>query len=184
VVRQHLADSDSTNLDWQNGLAFSYERIGRALAAQGKAEEALSSFNKSIEIWRQLAEKDPSHTNYETTANSVYEKISNLLLAPRRYDDALAAFRNMAAGFQALVDRGQSDAHIQRSLSVAWERVGDVFLTLDKGTDALDAYQKSLTIRKAAADVESSVGRQIDLAIIQNKIGNALRALGRNEEAL
>jgi tetratricopeptide (TPR) repeat protein len=185
VVRQRLADSDSTNLDWQNGLAFSSERIGRALAAQGKNSDALDAFNKSIAVWQKLAEKDPSNTGYADSATLVFEKIGYVMLAQGKNDDALAAFRNMLAGFQKLADANRTNAIFRRELSISWEHIGDVFLLrIGKGADALDAYHEALTIRQTALNEEQSAERQHDLAIIENKVGNALRSLGRNEEAL
>jgi hypothetical protein len=49
---ERLTVRDSTNTQWQNGLAISHEAIGDVLVAQGDLTSASSSFRKSLEIGR------------------------------------------------------------------------------------------------------------------------------------
>jgi hypothetical protein len=50
--------TNRSNIAWQHGLLVSYDKIGEALVAAGKREEAHAAYQKSLVIAQQLADGD------------------------------------------------------------------------------------------------------------------------------
>ena len=46
TIRQRLAKADPDNVDWQRGLAVSYDRLGDVLMAQDNLADALKAFQE------------------------------------------------------------------------------------------------------------------------------------------
>ena len=58
------AASQPSNAEWQRDVSISYDRIGDALKAAGRREEALGSYWKSLAIREKLAASDPGNAEW------------------------------------------------------------------------------------------------------------------------
>ena len=61
AIRKSLVERDSANSIWQNDLSISLSKLGDALEAQGKHEEAVKIYYDSLEIRNLLAYQNPSN---------------------------------------------------------------------------------------------------------------------------
>jgi tetratricopeptide (TPR) repeat protein len=70
-------------------LSVSYEKVGGVLEAQGKLQEALDSYQQSLNIRRTLAEQDKSNAGWQRDLSVSLEKVGEVLVAQGKLDEAL-----------------------------------------------------------------------------------------------
>src|SRR5262249_22492224 len=63
---ERLATADPSNTEWQGDLSTAYERVGDALVAKGRLDEALRAYRDSLVIAERLAATDPSNTRLQS----------------------------------------------------------------------------------------------------------------------
>jgi tetratricopeptide (TPR) repeat protein len=160
-------------------------KVGLALQAQDKLEDALKAYHDSLAIMERLAAADSSNTLWRHNLAGLYDEIGNVLLRQGKPEEALKTFRDGLAIMERLAAADPSDTRWQRGLSVYYNKVGDVFRAQGKLAEALQAHHDSLAImeRLAATDPSNTVWQR-DLSVCYNKIGNVLVQQGQLEEAL
>ena len=184
AIMEALVASDPADAGFQNDLAVSYERIADVMMAQGRREEALVSYRKSLAIAEKLA-ADPTNADAQHGLSISYNKIGDVLSELRQHQEALDLYRKSLAIVEKLVAADPGNAERQRDLALGHEEIGDALVADGKREEALGAFRKSLAIReKLAAADPANAQWQRDLSISYNKIGDALIAAFRREDAL
>ena len=139
---------------WQNTL-------GGILQRQGKFDEAVDAFKKSMVIGRKL--DDIRHVAM------VLNSLGSVLQRQGKFDEAVDAFQRSASIEEELGDlRGQ--AMVLNSLGGVLQRQG-------KFDEAVDAFQRS-------ASIEEELGNLRGQAMVLNSLGGVLQRQGKFDEAV
>jgi tetratricopeptide (TPR) repeat protein len=151
LVRQQLAKTDPGNPERARAVAGIHNRIGDALAAQGKTADALSAYRNAFGITNKLAQDQSANSDLQHDLAASHIRIGDTLAAQGKRPDALEAYRNGLAIMRRLaVD--QNNVDWKHDLAVDYNKVGNLLAADRKPADALDAYQQGLTIMKNLAD--------------------------------
>lgn len=185
AIMRGLTDKDPANLPWQFALSRAYERVAKALVAQGKLDDALKAYLVALSICERLAKADPSTIDYQRAVSSTLGRIGDVRLAQ---DDPAAALRAYAESLsirERLAKAEPGNAGFQRSLADAYNNMGDLFQSQRKWPEALKAYRDGLAIvERLAKDNPGNARRQRDLATSYNYVADVLLAQGKPTEAL
>lgn len=157
--------------------AEAFELLGAALAAQGRAGEALPFFDRA----RELRPQSPSIRHNRAQA----------LFALGRLAEAR--------------DDVQEAVRLKPDLAAGWTLVGNVLMGLGDGPNAERAYRRAMALRpddagavynlallfqnagrldEAIASYRKALGLRPNMAAAHNNLANALKTKGRAEDAL
>src|SRR5262249_60440247 len=96
AILERLATIDRSNTQWQQNLANAYVKvsgvlvkIGDALVAQGKLDEALKAYRDAFAVAERLIANDPNNTQWQRGMASLHEKTGDVLVAQRILEEAL-----------------------------------------------------------------------------------------------
>jgi len=161
---------ESTETFWSDTLAknpnswVGHNNLGFALFQKGHADEAISHFQKALEV----------NPNYKDAHNN----LANALLQKRRLDEAICEYQktleiepSYAAGHfnlgVALSQKGQVDAAIfqyQKAIEInpnflgAYTNLGNTLFQRGDFDEAITQYQKALEINPSDAEVHANLG--------------------------
>ena len=88
-----LLTTNAENLDWQDWLAVSEERIGDALFAQGKLSAALKSYQAHLDILQRLTKSLNDNTDLQRSLAVAYGDIGKVQKARGNLTAALGSYR-------------------------------------------------------------------------------------------
>ncbi|CAF0842947.1 unnamed protein product [Adineta steineri] len=144
-----------------------YHRLGMIKDDQGKYEEALTLYEKSLAI-----DQKTLPSNHPNLASS-YNNIGNVHRRMGNYPKALSYYE------KALEIRQQSLPPNHPDLASSYNNIGNVHSDMGNYPKALSYYEKALEIRQ-----QSLPPNHPDLASSYNNIGNVHRRMGNYPKAL
>jgi tetratricopeptide (TPR) repeat protein len=144
-----------------------YGQIAIAKDAQGEYEEAITFYEKSLEIKQKSL--PPNHLNFATTYNNIGAVYDNM----GDYPKALSYYE------KALEIQQQSLPPDHPSLASSYNNIGAVYQNMGDYPKALSSYEKALEIRK-----QSLPPNHPDLAMSYNNIGSLHGQMGEYTKAL
>lgn len=185
-IFEGLAAGNPLDLDAQLNVALSYERIGDVRKEQGRIEEALSDYRKSLAIAQAVIDRASRNTRAHDALAVAYQKIGNVLYFDNKNDEALAVYRKSLDTYQTLLGWENDNGEWQRGLGVGYERVGDALFASGKRDEALAAFRRRFELAKGLADNNSdNTELQRELSVAYDKIGDVLLSKDKPpEEAL
>ena len=168
----------------RNADAAAYNEAGVLLAMSGRRDEAIENYRQALSLWPDYPE---AHLN-----------LANVLRETGRTEDAIRHLRR-AVGSRA-------------DFPEAWNNLGNILKETGQLQEARDAYLRAIAVRKDYADAHFNLGialhalgmmddsaatieRAIQLGLAQgaaggtlaagyNNLGNALKSIGRLEDAI
>jgi tetratricopeptide (TPR) repeat protein len=94
----------------------SYARIGEALEAQGKPDEALKSFNEELAILERLSLADPGNVDLQRSVAVSQGHLAEMYRRSNDRDNALTALRHGQAAMESVVRRAPENAGWKKDL--------------------------------------------------------------------
>ncbi|CAF1158658.1 unnamed protein product [Adineta steineri] len=163
---------DQTNDD--EDKAPLYANIGLIKDDQGKYEEALTLYEKSLAIYRKTL--SPDHPSLAMS----YNNIGNVHRSMSNYPEALSSHQ------KALKIQQQSLPSNHPDLAYSYGNIGNVHAEMRNYPEALSSHEKSLEISKQSLpsnhpDLASSYN---NIGLVHRNMGNYPKALSSHEEAL
>ena len=167
---------------WDDKLAAIHTTMGRSLAALGKIDEAIDSFQNAI-LARESVTGEPvvGEAGKDIAECLIY--IGELQETARRYDQALRSFREAyeKARF-TVIDLPREKSELVMSL--AREREGALLLKLDDLDGAAQAFGEVLKMRVKLRDLTATPLNIFNAGVSSEKLGDIRRAQGKPTEAL
>jgi len=152
-ISQQLVRAHPLNDQFQRELSYAFSNVGVILEAQGKLDEALAQYDKSLAIKRLLALNDPSPETRFDLANTT-NKVGAALYAKGDLKGARARFDEEQAHWNALLQTDPTHANWNMSLATNCGWRGAVLLDLGETVEARRAYEAEVAIdeRMSASD--------------------------------
>jgi tetratricopeptide (TPR) repeat protein len=119
-----------------------HDRVGDALAAQGKLDEALQSYRDERAILDRLTKSDPNNALWQRDLSVALGKIGDVLLAQGNTDAALASYADDLAIAKRLAERSPDNAGWQRDLAVSYNKLGSAEKAQGNLDQALKSYEQ------------------------------------------
>ncbi|CAF1179702.1 unnamed protein product [Adineta steineri] len=144
-----------------------YIHLGLIKNDQGKYKEALTFYEKSLDIYRKTLS-----ANHPSLAIS-YSNIGNVHNSMGDYPKALSFYE------KALETQQQSLSPNHPDLAISYINIGNVHNSMDNYPKALSYFEKALTIQQKSLPPDHS-----DLVYFYNNIGNVHSKMGNYPKAL
>jgi tetratricopeptide (TPR) repeat protein len=178
-ISRRLTEQDRNQTEWQEDLAWSLNRLGDVLIAEGDRTGARSAYREAADTSRNLAERDPNHADWQRDMAWSLHKLGDVL---RENGDLVGARETLMDALdisRRLAEREPNRAEWQRA--VAWNLtcLGDV-LNADKDQKgARNAYQDALEISRRLVERDPNHAEwQRAVALSLNSLGDTLLAAG------
>jgi tetratricopeptide (TPR) repeat protein len=144
-----------------------YHQIGWANRQLGKYQEAITFYEKSLEIKKKTL--PPNHPDLASS----YNNIGNVYYNMGEYSKALSSHE------KALEIKQQSLPPNHPDLAMSYNNIGEVYRNMGEYSKALSSYEKALEIKQ-----QSLPPNHPDLAGSYNNIGIVYRNMGEYSKAL
>jgi tetratricopeptide (TPR) repeat protein len=151
-----------------------YGQIALAKSSQGEYDEAITFYNKVVEIYNKTL--PPNHLNL----SDLYNNIGEVYCMTGDYPKALSSFEKaLEINKQSLPSNHPDLASSYNDIGVVYSRIGDY-------PKALSSHEKALEIQKQSLppnhpDLASSYG---NIGIVYDKMGDYPKALSYYEKAV
>ena len=152
-----------------------YEKLGDALRDEGKLDEALVLYRKSLALRMQRAASDPDNTDRQRELSVGHERIGDVLLVAKDNSGAVQSYRDALISAEKLAKTSPADLELQRDLSIAYDKLAKALAAGGQFNEALDAYRAALSIREnlVANDPVNKIF-QAGVGVSYEKIGDTL----------
>ena len=117
---------------------MSKDQVGNVLSAQGRLDDALSTYRAGLAIAERLAAADPSNAGWQRDLFISYERLGSVEERKQNPNDAAPYYAEAAKIIRRLAPRDPSNAQWQRDLTRIEERLATV-----SATSASDNREKS-----------------------------------------
>jgi tetratricopeptide (TPR) repeat protein len=159
-------------------VAIGNHRLGDALEARGKLDEALARNNDALRTITETLAKKPGVPELEQVLGLTHQRIGDLLRKKGDLAGSRRAFEEYLRLFKALAHRPKPESIWVRGWAVSEERVGDALRDLGDLKGALDyyyAYQKAAQVlMKLETPGSPNYTWRADLWIANQRIGDIL----------
>ncbi len=176
---------DPKNPQWLRALAFGYERFGDLLIAQDKAQDAETQYKSFNSFASQALAAQPQNAIFQDALALSHQRLGDSELALARFPEALAEYTQYEVQAAQLSNRVDPlNFRWREMLEIAHQRIGDVSMAQKEFAAALDEYGAYASMTAEALAKDASQTRALyDAANAHEKVGDALRELGRLDEA-
>jgi tetratricopeptide (TPR) repeat protein len=173
-IVSELSSAESEDAGLQIALSASHENLGNALTAAGRHREALSAYQRSVEMLERLRAGKP--TDKKSSQRDLmlgHERIADSLLANGRKDEALVSYNRSLAMCEALVVDNPTNTELEHELSVIMEKIGQVLTSAGSHEEATSNYNRVMAIRRELATTQPGNTRwRHSLAAAHLNLGN------------
>ena len=185
AVRERLALSDPTNLEWRRDLSVLRGRLGEILLTQGDFAGASAAHRASFAGLEQLVDIDPVNVAWQRDLSVSQSNLGDLLLDQGDLPAALTEYRASLAIRERLVTKDPNDSTTQHHLWAIRIKIGDVMIAQSDLTAALNEYRSSLVVgEKLVASDPGNAGWRRDLSVSHDRVADILLAQGDLSAAL
>ena len=184
AIRQFLATSQPSNIEWQRELGVSHAKVGDVRRVQGNLTEAFAAYHQALTGARQRVSVNPWVTNWQRDLSVLLEKLGDVLRAQGNFAAAFTAYQEALEIVRWLAEIDPSNPAWQRDLSVSHGKVGDVLDDQTNLPGALAAYLRSLEIQRLVSSDPSNATGQRDLAFCLSRIAQLYERQSHRAEAL
>jgi tetratricopeptide (TPR) repeat protein len=172
-LREKIARGEPENLTYRRDLSLAFDDLADALEDDGKLEQSLEAFRKSLAIGRTLVGREPDNRQWAREVAVTLRNIGRVLTTLRKLSDALIAYRESLAIVSRLIDRYGGTAQWQGDRQRAITGIGGL------------AYYMVLSgsFAPALAAADEAIKLAPDQTWLYTNRAHALMLLGRTEEA-
>ncbi|MBL8150101.1 MAG: protein kinase [Blastocatellia bacterium] len=145
------------SMERANKLGVAYIKLGelqgRPFAAFtiGNTEEALHSYEKAMEIFKNLCLQDPLNPSFKMNYALSKERLAEILARDGESEKALNYF-NQTVNIRKNI--GLENIENSKALATSYTKIADILVSKGELVTALDQYMKILEIRKRLAEHE------------------------------
>jgi len=165
-------------------LALSHYNIAVIQEQKGQLDEALKSFQQSLEYRSTLAVAHPSVTRYKETLAESYREIAWLQERARQTDNAINSFQKSATVYEDLVRSQPDQASLHSELAMSWNLVGHFNDEARRNEPAIPAFKRAVAAQERAVKISRDVDAyKVNLCIYIENLGEQYADLDRVAEA-
>jgi tetratricopeptide (TPR) repeat protein len=187
AIRKRLADALPSDIGRQADLWIAYERLGGALAAQRRYEEAQQSFLKGLAVADAALRNDPTSLLALRNSAILQEKVGDTLLGTGDRQAALARYRTSNDTYLRLTQLQAQNLEFKRDRWVGLIKIGDVLLALGRTDESVEIFRSALELAQQLtgtnvestqyqADQGTSYGALADALVATNDLEGALQS--------
>ncbi len=171
--------------DFKNSLPFSYNKLGETYMALGNLPEALTFFEKDIELSKELHEAEPQNVSFKNGLAASYSKLGETHTALGNLPQGLDAYSMTNQMFEELHEAYPQNVSFKNSLAISYSKLGSTHTALGNLPQALTFFEQYNSLKKELHEsFPQNVAFKNGLAISYSKLGETHSALGNLPQAL
>jgi tetratricopeptide (TPR) repeat protein len=148
-------------------------------------DQASSSYEESLQIYRGLAAKDSDNATWQRGVADQIEHIGVVRQQKGQFETAMESFRQTLDMRQVLAKREPNNAISHRDLASSYYNIGEIQMERRMALDSLASHNRALEEQQRALAVDpGNLDLQYKLSLIHVSIGVAHEALGHREKRL
>lgn len=187
LIRHELLTQTPGNARRIAALSVSYITAGDVYVTANRPDVAMQAYRQSESLLRTRLQQDPGNADLNSRLAWNLIKVGDVNCL-NNFDRAgcESNYREAARIFDALVERDPTNTNLRYRQAVAYNGIG-IVLRADPARldEAIAAYRTSERIYEGILrDDPQRVSVRRDLSLLQSRIGGALEAQGKTEEAL
>ena len=173
----NLAEDSGDNPQLQHELANAYLQIGKLqgsayFANLGESDEALKSYNKSIDIFEQLLQKEPKNIDYLRNYEITLDQKTLLLSRLNNWREAEKTAQKMLDTNQRLIDLEPNNPAFQINRTKGFLSMGDAVNFAGGHQASIEWYRQSLeSAEKLVAENPTDEQARRNLVVPLQRIG-------------
>lgn len=184
-IRKRLLAANPRDSETRDGLAQSYQRIGRIYMDMGRYADALQIAQNHLDLSLKVAAESPASRKAASRLAASYDGMGDTLSALGRWNDCLKNYEAAAQIYKSLADSGAKPEVARSNWALERRKIGGILETRGSAESALVEYRKSLDVdRELAAADPVDVSRARDLAVDFTNLGDALAKTSDIREAI
>lgn len=159
-------------------------RRGELFRIQGKRDDAMQAFQKSLESLEKLASHPSTDSRRQRDLVGTHIRIGNILRSRGETEAAEGAYRKAFDIVQPLAVRDPADKALQQTLATTHDRLGTIAHVRHDWVGALMEFEQALAISKDLVKVDrQNMEWQRDLMAAYRRVGDTQRNFGKLDEA-
>lgn len=173
---QALRDSDRSQTfrnDCTQGLAWSYNNLGKLLDAQGRRENAQANYQRAIDLAQELSSREPGQRQYQRELATYYNNLANLHYQAGQLQQANDLSHRSLDLLQQLAAPAPL---LSGEVANAYNTLGAILDSRKLTAAAAEAFEKAITI------FERLEGQYTDFSkepLLEERFGNSLLGRGK-----
>jgi tetratricopeptide (TPR) repeat protein len=183
AMEEHLARNPN-DLSARNLLGDTYDNLGYALTAFGRADEGIAPLRRAVELQERAVGLQPNVREYREDLAGAYLNLSHAMQSSRHprevaevAEEAIRRFRDLIVRYPDSQENAASLALLLSNQSALLWRMKDYRAAADHAIEAISRLTRLVELSPDRADFRDL------LADTRGNLGLALGGLGRNDEA-
>ncbi len=169
---------------WRRYLAMANEELSDNFEAEHQPAESAKAVRTAASIADQLLQDAPGNKDAEDLVGATSIRMGDILMREGDRNGAIGRYQIARARDLRLTSTDPSVYTWRQGYAITFQRLGDLYLT-DDPASALKEFEKYVELTLVTREnIPESPNAYFDLANARLKLGDALRALGRLDEAL
>jgi tetratricopeptide (TPR) repeat protein len=120
--------------------------VATILEAQGSLSEALTGYQRTLEIQARLAKADPGNAGWQRDLSVSYNKVGDVLKKQGNLPEALKAYREDLAIAERLAKADPANAGWQADLAASLGQLGDLYVRMGDRAEARRMFERGRAI--------------------------------------
>jgi tetratricopeptide (TPR) repeat protein len=189
AIFDKMSKTRKLKIEWRDGLATGFDRLGDALADMNKTSEAAAAYDKSRAVLESSAvAHGKTSDNAASTARRnlavAFEKQGDVLLAQGQAAEGLAALRKSLELRKELVAANRDKPEFERDEEVSRVKIAEAHAAAGDSAQAQAEFEAALVIaEKLAATSPDNLEPQRDLLVIRRGSADLAHKLGDEPKA-
>ncbi|MEM1325691.1 MAG: NB-ARC domain-containing protein, partial [Bacteroidota bacterium] len=182
---QQLLTQAPENPTYKNGLAISYQYLGRTQSALGNLEDALTFYQQFNQLAQELQHDFSDNVEFKNLLAISYQCLGNTKSALGNLEDALTFYQQYNQLEQELHYDFPDHVESKNLLAISYQYLGETQIALGNLEGALAFYQQfNQLVQELHHDFPDRVDFKKCLATSYQYLGNTQSTLGNLEDAL
>ena len=183
AIFDHMSKTRKLKVEWRDGLATGYDRLGDALSDMDKTADAAAAYEKSRAIL-ETAVAQPGTASVETATTArrnlavSLEKQGDVLATKGQAAEGLAALQKSLALRKELVAANADKPEFERDQEVSHVKIAEALAAAGGTKEAQGEYEAALAIaEKLAGKSTDNLEQQRDLLVIRRGLADLAHKL-------
>lgn len=174
-IRKRIVAAKPHDSDARDGLAQSYQRIGRIYMDMGRYGQALQIAQSHVDLSSKIAADSPENRKAKARLAASYDGLGDTLSALGRWNDCLKSYETASQLYKVLADSSSKPEVNRSNWALERRKIGGVLEARGAIAPALVEYRQSLNVDRELAEADPlDAFRARDLSIDYTNLGDAL----------
>lgn len=184
TIAEQLLATEPSNVDFKNGLAVSYLKLGETHTILGNLDKASAFYKDYYKLIQGLYNDYPNNVSLKNGLAISYLKLGETYTLQGDVKTALTFYEDFHKLAKELYEAHPKDISFKNGLAISHEKLGETHTELGNLDKALAFYEDDLKLTKELYETyPNNVFFKKGLAISYEKLGNTHTTLGNIDKA-